>query len=56
MHLEQLLQKIKRMEKKLENYQSHSSENAIEVKIKSQYPDFDDVVNQNNIKQLNIWL
>ncbi len=52
-HAKKLIQKIKSMEKKIEGYQSRNSENAIEVKIKSELPDFDIVVNQANIAQLN---
>ena len=52
-HAKKLIAKIKSMEKKLDSYQSRSTENTIEAKIKSEYPDFDAVVNQVNIAQLN---
>lgn len=52
-HAKKLIAKIKSMEKKLDSYQSRSTENTIEAKIKSEYPDFDVVVNQANIAQLN---
>ena len=52
-HAKKLIQKIKSMEKRLEGYQSRSQENSIEAKIKSELPDFDVVVNQQNIAQLN---
>ena len=41
------------MEKKLAQYESKSSESIIEAKIKSELPDFDAVVNSENINRLN---
>lgn len=52
-HGKQLYKKLQQMEKKLAAYESKSSESIIEAKIKAQLPDFDIVVNQETIAQLN---
>ncbi len=52
-HGKQLYKKMQQMEKKLAAYESKSSESIIETRIKSELPDFDAVVNQENINKLN---
>lgn len=44
--------KIKRLESELKNYQSQYAVSVTEARIKAQYPDFDNVVSQQNIDQL----
>jgi len=44
--------KIKNLEKKLLGYQQQASEVAVEARLKSQYPDFDSVVNATTIDML----
>lgn len=45
--------KIRKLENQIKNYQSQSNISSTEARIKSQYPDFDSVVSQENISQLN---
>lgn len=52
-HGKQLYKKLQQMERKLAQYESQSSESIVEAKIKAQLPDFDVVVNQETIAQLN---
>lgn len=52
-HGKQLYKKMQQMEKKLAQYESKNSESIIETRIKSELPDFDAVVNQDNINKLN---
>ncbi len=44
---------LKKMKLEMKRFQSQSQESAIENKIKSQYPDFDVVVNSENVAKLN---
>lgn len=52
-HGKQLYKKLQQMEKKLAQYESKNSESIVETRIKSELPDFDAVVNQENISRLN---
>ncbi len=45
--------KIKKLESQIKNYQSQSTVAATEARLKSQYPDFDSVVSQQNVAQLS---
>lgn len=51
-HLSKIGRKIKRLEEQLAQYQQASTTSAAELKLKSQYPDFDNVVNQTTINKL----
>lgn len=51
-HLSKFQKKIKNLEDQVKSYESRSSELAIESRIKSDYPDFDRIVNQENINTL----
>lgn len=44
---------IKKLKSELKNYQTQSAVAVTEARIKSEYPDFDDVVSQNNVAQLS---
>lgn len=48
-----MLQKIERLEKKLNNQSHQSKEMATESRIKSDFPDFDKVVSVDNVQRLN---
>lgn len=45
--------KIKKLESQIKNYQSQSAVAVTEARLKSQYPDFDSVVSQQNVAQLS---
>lgn len=45
--------KIKHMEKQIKTYQKASKEATVESRIKTQFPDFDEVVSTANIEKLN---
>jgi hypothetical protein len=44
---------MRKLENPIKNYQSQSTISSTESRIKSQYPDFDSVVSQENISQLS---
>lgn len=48
-----LAAELKKMKQQMKAFQSQSQESVIEAKIKAQYPDFDTVVNSDNVAQLN---
>lgn len=51
-HLRKVSTKMKRLEEELKQYKQQASLSAIEIKLKSQYPDFDKVVSKDNIEAL----
>lgn len=51
-HLRKYNKEIKALKEQLKSYQQQTAETVIEAKIKSQYADFDSVVNVNNIEML----
>ena len=51
-HLKKVSAHIKKLESQLKKYQQQSSEIGVEAKLKSQYPDFDNVVCKDNIELL----
>lgn len=51
-HLSIVDKKIKRLEKQLKQYEQQSSLSATEIKLKTQYPDFDSVVSADNLNNL----
>lgn len=48
-----LAAELKKMKQQMKAFQSQSQESVVEAKIKNQFPDFDAVVNQENVAQLN---
>lgn len=52
-HAKKLVQELKKVKKELRSYHSQTSETAVEAKIKSNFPDFTDVVSQQNVARLN---
>lgn len=44
--------KIKKLEKQISGYQQQAAESVIEARLKSQYPDFDSIVNNDTINVL----
>lgn len=48
-----LAAELKKMRQEMKQMRSQSSESATEAKIKAQYPDFDAVVNNDTVQQLN---
>lgn len=53
-HLSKVGRKIKRLEEQLKTYQQSAHESAIETRIKTQFPDFDAIVNKENIEALRL--
>jgi len=51
-HLSKVDKKIKKLEQQIQAYQRRSYEDITEARIKSQYPDFDKVVSQDNVSAL----
>jgi len=51
-HITKVYKKIQRLESQLAQSQQQTAEMAIEAKLKAQYPDFDAVVNQENLEIL----
>lgn len=51
-HLSKVDKKIKKLEQQLSQYQKQTTAMTAEAKLKSQFPDFDRVVNQDNIESL----
>jgi len=51
-HLKKVAAHIKKLESQLKNYQQQASNIGTESRLKSQYPDFDDVVCKDNIELL----
>lgn len=51
-HLGKVSKKIKKLEKKISDYQQKSTEMAVETAIKSKYNDFDKVVSTENLEVL----
>lgn len=52
-YVKKVTNKIKNLEKQLKNYESQAQQQSTEAKIKSQYPDFDKVVSEENVRMLN---
>lgn len=52
-HAKKLAQELKRMRQHMRQMKNESSQASVEVKIKNQYPDFDEVVNHENVQRLN---
>lgn len=48
-----LVQELKKVKQQLKKFGSQSTETAIEAKIRATYPDFNDVVSQENVARLN---
>ncbi len=46
--------KFKKLEDQIKGYQQQSAESAVEVRLKTQYHDFDSVVNKDNLESLRI--
>jgi len=53
-HLSKFEKKIKRLEQQLHTYNTRSTEMAVEAQLKSQYPDFTQVVSEENLKTLRM--
>lgn len=51
-HLSRYDRKIKELELQLQNYQQQSTATAVEAKLHAQYPDFNSVVTEDNVKML----
>lgn len=51
-HLTKMGRKVKKLEEQLQQYQQQASMSAAEVKLRSQYPDFDSVVSHDNVSLL----
>lgn len=51
-HLRQFEKKVKDLEKKLQSYEQKSTTSNAEMRLKTQYPDIEKVVTQDNLKTL----
>lgn len=50
--LKQILKKQRELEKELRSYKQKSTTESVELRLKSQYPDFDKVLSQDNLVKL----
>lgn len=53
-HLSKVALKIKRLEDKLKKYETQNTAATTEIRLKAQYPDFDNVVSKDNIELLKL--
>ncbi|HTJ49071.1 MAG TPA: hypothetical protein VL443_06415 [Cyclobacteriaceae bacterium] len=53
-HLSKVSKHIKKLEQQLHQYQQQSSLQATELRLKTQYPDFDSVVSRDNLESLRL--
>ncbi len=53
-HLKKIQQEVKRLKQEAEQYKQQTTLTQTEIKLKSQYPDFDKVVSSDNIEMLRI--
>lgn len=51
-HLSKYDREIKQLREQLENYRTQTTAMTVETKLKNQYPDFDSIVNTENIEML----
>lgn len=51
-HLRDIVKRQRELEKELRQYKQQSSQDTVEVKLKSKYPDFDKVVSPDNLSAL----
>ena len=51
-HLSKIAKKMKKLEEQIANYQQQTNVSTTEARLKAQYPDFDKVVNKENIELL----
>lgn len=51
-HLKEILKEVRNLKKELNSYKTKSTQDTVEVKLKTQYPDFDKVVSQDNLQSL----
>jgi hypothetical protein len=51
-HLSKVNKQIKKLENQLKQYQQQAALNTTEVKLKTQYPDFDNIVTKENLENL----
>jgi len=52
-HISKVAKKIKQLESKLAQYEQQSTLSTVEIKLKSELPDFDKIVTADNIKSLS---
>lgn len=52
-HLTKVQKEVRNLKKELANYQAQMQQMTLEARIKAQYPDFDQVVSQQNVAALN---
>jgi len=53
-HLSKVNKHIKKLQDQLKQYQQQTTLNATEVRLKSQYPDFDKIVSRDNLESLRM--
>lgn len=53
-HLSKVNKHIKKLEQQLKQYQQQTALSATEIRLKSQYPDFDKVVSRDNLESLRL--
>lgn len=51
-HLSKVVKKIRKLEEELKGYRQQASVDTTEARLKAQYPDFDKIVNKDNVEML----
>lgn len=52
-HLKKVLKEMRELKREMHEYKTRSTHDTVEVKLKSQYPDFDKVITQQNLEALS---
>jgi hypothetical protein len=51
-HLKEILKEVRNLKKELHSYKAKATQDTVEVRIQTQYPDFNKVVSQDNLQSL----
>lgn len=52
-HLKKVLKEMRELKREMHEYKTRSTNDTVEVKLKSQYPDFDNVITKENLETLS---
>jgi|SRR5580658_2184838 hypothetical protein len=52
-HLKKVLKEMRQLKKEMQEYKTKATNDTVEVKLKSQYPDFDKVITHDNLQALS---
>ncbi len=52
-HLKKVLKEMRELKKEMHAYKTKSTSDSVEIRLKSHYPDFDQVINNDNLQKLS---